>query len=230
MDIQQPLESDSRSFKSSKSSSFSLFPSSPPHSACSPMNKLLLKPSSLSRSSTEPSHCLLPPKPAIKKSKSQDQDHILVILHKPEDISESPISRDREPSSNPSQRSANSTTASLFECAEHPGYSYPTFEGDTPTPTKGALQDSLRSAFPARKSSMRILASPELPCKYQEQDPIGPAAEVSVARQISFSRRQRQFLVPIAPKTARQPVRPGVCEQSNTDEFRKPHHLTLKDA
>lgn len=204
------MRADSMTLKYSKSSSFSLFPSTPPHSTCSPVNKLPLKLSPLSCSSTGPSRRLPPPKPAIKESKPKDQDHILVIRHKSEAISEESTSRDRELSSNPSQRSANSTTASLSECTEYPRYSSPAIEADTPTPTEVAPQGSLRRAFPARKSSMKSPASPELPYKHQQEDPIGSAAEVSVARQISISRRQRQFLVPIAPKTTRHPIQPGL--------------------
>lgn len=204
------MRADSMTLKSSKSSSFSLFPSSPPHSSCSPVNKLPLKLSPLSRSSTGPSRRLPPPKPAIKKSKPKDQDHILVILHKSESISEESTSRDRQRSFDPSQRSANSTTSSHSECTEYPRYSSPAIEADTPTPTEGAPQGALRRAFPARKSSIKSPASPELAYKHQKEDPIGSAAEVSVARQISILRRQRQFLVPIAPKTTRQPIQPGL--------------------
>lgn len=204
------MQADSMTLKSSKSSSFSHFPSSPPHSACSPVNKLPLKLSSLNRSSAGPSRRLPPPKPAIKESKPKDQDHILVILHKSEDISEESTSHDRELSSNLSQRSANSTTALLSECTEYPRYSSTTIEADTPTPAEVAPQGAPRRAFPARKSSMKSPASPALPYKHQQEDTIGSAAEVSVARQISISRRQRQFLVPIAPKTTRQPIQPGL--------------------
>ena len=181
------------------------------------MNKLLQKPSPLSRSSTDPSHRLLPPKPTIKKSKSQDQDHVLVIVHKSERISGN---EGRQNSSDPSQRSAS----------EHSGYSYPTVETDTPTSTNAAPQDTLHRAFPARKSSMKKIISPEPPYVHQGEDQLSSAAQVSVARQISISRRQRQILVPIAPKIARQPVQPWISEQSNAEGSRKPHHLTSKDA
>lgn len=224
------MRADSVSSKSSKSSSFSLFPSTPPLSARTPVNKLLPKPSPLSRSTTAPTHHLLPPRPAIKKSKSQDQDHVLVVVHNSEDTLGTPTSHGRQPSSNHSQRSANSTTASFFECAEYPGYSYPTTETDPPTPTNGAPQDFLKRAFPARKSSMKKLASPEPRYRNQREDPTGPPAEVSVARQISISRRQQQLLVPIVPKTARQPMQPRINEQSTTEESRKSHHLTLENA
>ena len=169
------------------------------------MNKLLQKPSPLSRSSTDPSHRLPPPKPTIKKSRSQDQDHVLVIVHKSEGISRN---EGRQQSSDPSHRSAKSATASLLGCAEHSGYSYPTIKTDTPTSTNAASQDALHRAFPARKSSMKKIFQPEPPYIDQGEDQLGTVAQVSVARQISISRRQRQILVPIAPKTTRQPVQP----------------------
>ena len=199
------MHTDPTSLKSSRSSSFSLFPSTPPNPACGAVNKLLQKPSPLSRSSTDRSHCLPPPKPTTKKSKSQDQDHVFVIVHKTERISRN---EGRQHSSDPSQCSAKSATASLLGCAEHSGYSYPTIKTDTPISTNAAPQDALHRAFPARKSSMKKIIQPELPSIDQEEDQLSTAAQVSVARQISISRRQRQILVPIAPKTTRQPVQP----------------------
>lgn len=221
---------DSISNKSTKSPSFSLFPSTPPLSAHSSVNKLLPKPSPLGRSVTAPGHHLLPPRPTIKKSKSQDQDHVLVILHNSQDIPGTPTTHSRQSSFDPSQRCANSTTTGFFECAEYNEYSYPTID-NPPAPTTGTTQGTPQRAFPARKSSMKRLDPPEQRCRQQQWgNPIDPAAEVSVARQISISRRQRQLLVPIVPKTARQPMQPRINEQSTTEELRKSHHLTLEDA
>ena len=219
------LRANSISLNSSKSPSFSLFPSTPPHSGGSFVNRSLLRTSSLNRSSTEPSHRLFPSKPAIKKSKSQDQHHILVIEHLSEDDCQPPTSHGRQSSANPAQRSANSTTG---KCPDHPEYSHPATETDTPTPIENT-QDPLRRIFPERKSSMKKEASLEPHDRHQGEQPIGPTTEVSVARQISISRRQRQLLVPIAPKTARQPIKPRINEQSSANESRKSHHLTLED-
>ena len=218
---------DSISNKSTKSPSFSLFPSTPPLSAHSSVNKLLQKPSPLGRSVTAPDHHLLPPRPTIKKSKSQDQDHVLVIVHNSQDIPGTPTTNSRQSSFDPSQRSASPT--GFFECAEYNEFSYPTID-NPPAPTKGTAQASPQRAFPARKSSMKRLDPPEQRCRQQRESPIDPAAEVSVARQISISRRQRQLLVPIIPKTARQPMQPRINEQTTTEESRKSHHLTLEDA
>ena len=222
------MQADSTSSKSStKSPSFSLFPSTPPLPARNPVNNP--KSSPLSRSVTAPSRYLFQPSPAIKASKSQDQDDVLVIVHNSEDISGTLTSHGRHPISDPSQRPANSTRGSFLECAEYPGYSYPTFQTDSPTFTKSATQDLVQHAFPARKSSMKKLAPSEPRYRHQRQDPIDPAAEVSIARQISISRRQRQLLVPIVPKTARPPMQPKISKQSATEKSRKSHHLTLED-
>ena len=191
------------------------------------MSKLLPKSSPLSRSVTAPSGHLFPHRPTIKKSNSQDQDHVLVIVHNSE---ASPTSHGRQPSSDPFQRSAKSTKASFLECVDHPRYSSPVIEADSPTPTEDAAQESLHRAFPARKSSMKRLASPEPRYTHRGENLISPATEVAVARQISISRRQRQLLVPIISKTARQPMQPRINEQITMEDSRKSHHLTLEDA
>lgn len=160
---------------------------------------------SLRQARFEDCHRPAPSKPALKKGNAQGQDHFLVLMHSSEDIAETSISHDRRPSVNLSQRSANSTTASFFECAEDPGY------------------ESSQPAFPARTSSMRKVASPKPRYRHQgkdRKDAVGPNAEVSVARQISITRRQRQLLA----------IKPRINHQSTTDESRISHHLTLEDA
>ena len=191
------------------------------------MSKLLPKSSPLGRSVTAPSGHIFPRRPTIKKSNSQDRDHVLVIVHNSEANS---TSHGHQPSSDPFQRSVNSTKASFLECADHPRYSAPVTEADSPIPTEDAAQESLHRAFPARKSSMKRLASPEPRYKHQGENLISPATEVAVARQISISRRQRQLLVPIISKTTHQPVQPRTNEQTTMEASRKSHHLTLEDA
>ena len=191
------------------------------------MNQLLLKPSRLSRSVTEPSQRLFPREPVANKSKSQDQDRILVI-----DISKTPASYDYQ-SNFPTLCSAKSTASSFFGNSENSVYSYPIIDADTPTPTTRVTEHPLQCTFPARSSSMEKVAPLEPQYGYQGKepnDPDDPNAEVSVASQISISRRQRQFLVPITPKTARQPIQPRINEQSIVDESRVSHHLKLEDA
>lgn len=220
------LRAEPVSSKSSRSPSFSLFPSTP-LPARSPVSKLLPKSSPLGRSVTAPSGHIFPHRPTIKKRNSQDQDHVLAIVHNSE---ASPRSHGRQPSSDPFQRSANSSKASFLECADHPRYSSPTIEADSPTATEDAAQEYLHRAFPARKSSMKRLASPEPRYKHRGENLISPATEVAIARQISISRRQRQLLVPIISKTTHQPMQPRTNEQTTMEDSRKLHHLTSEDA
>lgn len=222
------------SSKSSKSPSFSLFPSpTPRQSANSTIPKPIPKPSPLSRSTTAPNTLAPPDRPKIHKSKSQDQDHVLVIVHSPTDLPSTPTSHRRKLSSNPSFPSANSTQTNFLECAEFTGYPYPTVDVDPPLPTTGAKEAFLQRAFPARKSSMKKLQLPpeglQLPRRHAS-DSMSTMAEVSIARQISISRRQRQLLVPIAPKLARQPMQPTLVKGTTTPASRKSHHPTLEDA
>ena len=65
-------------------------------------------------------------------------------------------------------------------------------------------------------------------------------AEISIARQISVSRRQRQMVVPIVPKTARQPMQATLVNivggddkvegETKGHDNRKSHHVLLEDA
>lgn len=48
--------------------------------------------------------------------------------------------------------------------------------------------------------------------QHQSNDSVASAAEISIARQISMSRKQRQLLVPMVSKTARQPLQPQVVD------------------
>ena len=220
------IRADSMSSESSRSPSFSLFPSTP-LPARSPVSKLLPKSSPLGRSVTAPSGHIFPHRPTIKKSNSQDRNHVLVIVHNSE---ASPTSHVRQPSSDPFQRSPKSTKASFLECADHPRYSATVIQANSPIPTEDAAQEPLHRAFPARKSSMKRLASPEPLYKHQAENLISPATEVAVARQISISRRQRQLLVPIISKTTHQPMQPRTNEQTTMEASRKSHHLNLEDA
>ena len=191
------------------------------------MSKPLPKSSPLGRSVTARSDHLLPHRPTIKKSNSQDRDHVLVIVHNTE---ASPTSHGRQPSSDPFQRSASSTKASFLERTDHPWYSSPVIEADSPIPMEHAAQVSLHRALPVRKSSMKRLASPEPRYPHQGENLIKPATEVAVARQISISRRQRQLLVPIISKTTHQPMQPRTNEQTTMEDSRISHHLALEDA
>ena len=77
---------------------------------------------------------------------------------------------------------------------------------------------------------MKKIISPKPPYSHRGEDQLSSAAQVSVARQISISRRQRQILVPIAPKITHQPAQAWINGQSNAEVSRQPHNLTSKDA
>lgn len=60
---------------------------------------------------------------------------------------------------------------------------------------------------------------------------ISDAAEISVARQISVSKRQRLLLVPIVSKQARQPMQPKLVTDGGQDaESRKSHYVMIEHA
>lgn len=221
--------SSSLSSRPTKSPSFSLFPSStsnlrPPISNMA--NKSTSKLHPLSRSTTAPISLALPERPQIHKSKSQDQDHVFVIVHGMESLQSS-----RGRSLDVPRHPANPTQAKLFECPDLPTNCHPLLEVDPPMPnTKSAREDFLKRAFPARKSSMKKLQLPlEVPqfSSHSQNDSTISTAEISIARQISFSRQQRQLLIPIAPQLARQPK---LINATGSPSARKSHHLTLEDA
>ena len=56
------------------------------------------------------------------------------------------------------------------------------------------------------------------------------AAEISIARQISVSKRQRQLLVPIVPKTTKQPMQPKLVNVEGVSRHasRKSHHVLVE--
>ncbi len=210
---------DSTSSKSSKTPSFSLFPSSsstPRQSANSMVSKSLPKPSPLGRSTTAPNTLAPPNRPQIHKSKSEDREQVLFVVHSPAEVPSTldPPSR-RHSLDAPSFSDSKLETGSL---------------NLTSQVSQGIFSDY---AFPARKSSMKRLPQPpkdSVFSSHPRDDSVGTAAEVSIARQISISRRQRQLLVPVAPKLARQPRQPTLVDGISTPAARKSHHLTLEDA
>ena len=225
---------DSNSSKSSKTPSFSLFPAStatPRQSANSIVNKPLPKPSPLGRSTTAPNALAPPNRPRIQKSKSEDQEQVLIVVHKSADLPLTSTASIRRHSLDPPNLSTNSTQASFHECTESSGLPDASLSEDPQMSNyNGAGQEC---AFPTRKSSIRKPQQPlEEPdsSNHTGRDSNGTAAEVSVARQISITRRQRQLVVPIAPKLARQPRQPTLVNGISTPAARKSHHLTLEDA
>ena len=192
-----------------------------PTSVRNTTSKPLSKPSPLSRSVTAPETTLSPPRPTVRTSQSQSSDHVFVIVQSPEETS----IHGRKPSSNPTSTSANSSQTSFFDCTENTDYSLV----DKSLP-RFATQPIPREAYPTRKSSMRKFPLTQSPHHHQASDSMGTAAEVSIAREISISRRQRQFLVPIVPKVVQQPMQPTLIGEESINESRKSTYPTLEDA
>lgn len=86
-----------------------------------------------------------------------------------------------------------------------------------------------RSSPPTqREISLTALPPPPLPYSGSDApDDLKDAAEMSIARQVSISYRQRELLVPSVPKVARQPMLIDVSDGSHV--ARKSQYLVLED-
>ena len=73
---------------------------------------------------------------------------------------------------------------------------------------------------------------PSLPQIRSPDSTSSTQAEVSIARSISVSRRQRQLLVPMVPKTVRQPQQPTLVDVKKGEghKARNSHHVLLEMA
>ncbi|KAL6718329.1 hypothetical protein ACLMJK_004418 [Lecanora helva] len=226
---------DPPSARSSKTTSFSLFPSStsnPRHSGNGMLNKPLPKPSPLGPSRTA-SNTLAPPRrPSIQKSKSDDQDHVFIFVHNPEKTPSTPGTNSRRHSLGSPLTSANSTRTSFFEAPE--SRVGPDLALDFNPPANQTTLD--HRSLPARQSSVKKLAqqfneSDRSSSSLEPRYPSGAAAaEISIARQISITRRQQKLLVPVPPKLAQQPRQPTLVNGMSNPAARKSHHLLLEDA
>lgn len=235
-DLERPkFERRTPSTSSTKSSTFSLFPATQNTSNHSSARKVTLERSPLSRSMIAPG-AISPGRAKKELSEPQEQNHVIVIVHSPARASSTAPSKDSHrgnPSSDTSHRSQSSTDASFVEALESPILRPPLKKED----------------LPLRKSSMR---APHKPPNTADAAPLPPAptnmpastptkpnatnqklraaAEISIARQISVSRRQRHLLVPIVPKTATQPMQPTVVDVREPSPCRKSHHLVLESS
>lgn len=237
-DLERPnLERRTPSRSSTRSSTFSLFPTTQNTSNRNPARKISLDRSPLSRSMTAPG-AMSPGRAKKERSDSQEQNHVIVIVHSParaSSIRPSKGSRRGNSYTGASHRSQSSTEASFVEAPE--------------SPIEVSRSPLKKEDLPLRKSSMKAPQKPpdttdaaSRPMKAAQTqnitatNPDGPdlplrdAAEISVARQISVSRRQRHLLVPIVPKTARQPVQPTVVDVREFSPCRKSHHLVLESS
>ena len=85
--------------------------------------------------------------------------------------------------------------------------------------------------LPTSSTAPRPSTLPLLPSALETPEKPTSAAEISIARQISISRRQRELLGPLAPKFARQPMQPMLVDvRGGTSMARKSSHLIVEDA
>ncbi|KAL8729961.1 MAG: hypothetical protein Q9166_004406 [cf. Caloplaca sp. 2 TL-2023] len=97
------------------------------------------------------------------------------------------------------------------------------------TTARGSPAADARSGPSPRNNSPRRPS----PARTPSEDPLYEAAEISIARQISVSERQRQLLVQAVPKVAPQPVQPQIVDALQGHRSRKSHHshhLVFEDA
>ena len=235
-DLERPkLERRTPSTSSTKSSTFSLFPTRQNNANRSLARKVTLDRSPLSRCATAPG--AITQQNSMKEfSESPEQAHVFMVVHSPAPEPSTTASkslRRGNSSSGTSHRSQSPTDFAFVEALESP------IEA-SPLPLK-------QKDLPTRKSSIRALQKPtevvdaaSLPpvmnntpastlaeLDVQENKP-RDAAEISIARQISVSRRQRHLLVPIVPKTARQPMQPTVVDAKEPSLCSKSHHRVLE--
>lgn len=90
------------------------------------------------------------------------------------------------------------------------------------------LNPGVRKTSPLRHHEETSSTSTHSQVKLKEKT-ISDVAEISIARQISVSKRQRQLLVPIVSRQARQPMQPKLVIGSEQDaKSRKSHYLTVE--
>lgn len=83
----------------------------------------------------------------------------------------------------------------------------------------------------ASSTGPRPSTLPPLPSALETPENLTSGSEISIARQISISRRQRELLGPLAPKFARQPMQPMLVDvRGGTPMARKSSHLIVEDA
>ncbi|KAI4206814.1 MAG: hypothetical protein LQ346_000876 [Caloplaca aetnensis] len=203
-----------RAASPNKSPSFSLFPPSPT-AGRGRNHSSTRERSPLQRSATAPG--------AVSPSKAkfdfsgigEQQDQVIVIV--------------RTPTEQPKpQRRVTSEDFCSHMSSERDTFSEDTFTTARSFPLLSA--ESTQTPLNARNPSPQRPLSPQKPVDGTLQK----AAEISIARQISISQRQRQLLVPGVPKVAPQPVQPKIVnvqrQGSRSRKSHHSHHLVLEDA
>ena len=235
-DFERPnFERRTPSTSSTKSSTFPLFPGRQDNPNRSPARKATLDRSPLSRFAAAPG-AFTQRQPKRELSVAQEQPHVIMIVHSPARASSKTpfnVSLRRDSSSDTAHCPQSSRDANFMEAPESP------IEASRPPLRKEDL--------PMRNSSMRAPQKPRevayttsfglAPVNTNETTSMEPhvpeqrlrdTAEISIARQISVSKRQRHLLVPVVPKTVRQPMQPTVVDVREPSPCRKSHHLVLE--
>ncbi|KAL8661940.1 MAG: hypothetical protein Q9202_005141 [Teloschistes flavicans] len=201
--------SPKRTSSPNRSPSFSLFPPSPPaHGRIS--NRNAREPSPLHRSATTPV-AVSPSKAKFEFFDSAESrpDQVILIVHTPSEPEES-----RRGSAIESFHSSRPVQV------DHASQSRPQSSTSTTKPSQPAM--NARNPSFSRPSNASKTSS----------NSYDKAAEISIARQISISRQQRQLLVPTVPtKVVPPPVQPiivNVPRQGSRE--RKSHRVILEDA
>ncbi|KAL8755548.1 MAG: hypothetical protein Q9199_003565 [Rusavskia elegans] len=234
-----------------KSPSFSLFPPSPNTFSRRPENcsreRSPLQRSATTPGANSPSKAMFdfstPSATSPSKAKfdfgTDHTDQVIVIVHTP---TEPQPTKPRHPSRKDS--SFSSSEAQSFTTARGspaPEQQQQQAQKSLPTPQSQLRNPSPRRPSPASRSPSEPQRSPSNAPKTAAQtrnpsthptttdDPLREAAEISIARQISISQRQRRLL--IAP----QPAQPRIVDTSRGEygaerKSYHSHHLVLEDA
>ena len=144
-------------------------------------------------------------------SPGQEQDQLVVIVHTPTEHIK------------PQQRSMNEDNLSRFpsQMTKSSGDTFTTSLASTAPSIKSSLSpvDDLGRS-PQREDDNKILPSGYL----------HKAANTSIARQVSISRRERRYLVSTVPKVVPQPVQPEIVDLDQGSRLRKSHHVAFANA
>lgn len=212
-----------------KSPSFSLFPSTSPCSSRCPVKAQLYRPSPLQRAATPPD-ALSSNGAAPNLTQTDSQVDNSTILHTPETASAS--SRGQQWSWGTSHLSQVSSDSSLDEHDPAPEDSF------KQVPSMNVPRSKFNDkAFPAYPPIVDYEGgASNAPGTHEASPPLREiskkatnAAEVLIARQISISAQQRRLLSNLVPKTARQPMHPVLVDVRNGLMVRNSHHVLLEE-
>lgn len=165
----------------------------------------------------------LPIEPKLKTSKSHERNCVLVLDSSPDETPREEVNSNGPVSTLDLDRCHSPIAGKDLELPDCAKFAEKVL---TPLPLNpGVRKPPTPPGHHERKSSI---------CRHSQVKPkektISDAPEISIARQISVSRRQRQ-VVPIVSKQARQPKQPKlVIDGDQHATSRKSHYLTVENA